>query len=244
MRDFQDVLAFHEKFDLPRATMPMLMEPAAEKFRMGFLDEEAKEFDEGWLDDNLVAAADALFDFVYVAIGTALFIGTHRGGHLGGWPTFPDARAAAVMGEIVSAHGAPQLLPKSLQMVCGRYIRDRVDFFKNAYDAAKDGEPRAIHLALHALKHCCVAAYSTGAMMHLPWENCFRHVQAANMAKQRAKADGSDSKRSTPWDVIKPEGWVAPDAKIAMELELAGWRIPEDLVVNRETGKVYYREGA
>ena len=39
----------------------------------------------------------------------------------------------------------------------------------------------------------------------------WRRIQEANMAKVRANADGSNSKRNTMYDVIKPIGWEAPD---------------------------------
>lgn len=43
------------------------------------------------------------------------------------------------------------------------------------------------------------------------FEAAWQRVHAANMAKVRARADGSDSKRGSAYDVVKPEGWVAPD---------------------------------
>lgn len=43
------------------------------------------------------------------------------------------------------------------------------------------------------------------------FEEAWRRVHAANMAKVRAQADGSDSKRGSAYDVVKPAGWVAPD---------------------------------
>lgn len=43
------------------------------------------------------------------------------------------------------------------------------------------------------------------------FEEAWRRVHAANMAKVRAQADGSDSKRGSAYDVVKPEGWTAPD---------------------------------
>lgn len=43
------------------------------------------------------------------------------------------------------------------------------------------------------------------------FEEAWRRVHAANMAKVRAQPDGSDSKRGSAYDVVKPEGWVAPD---------------------------------
>lgn len=39
----------------------------------------------------------------------------------------------------------------------------------------------------------------------------WRRVHAANMKKRRALPDGSDSKRGSPLDVVKPEGWTHPD---------------------------------
>jgi predicted HAD superfamily Cof-like phosphohydrolase len=38
----------------------------------------------------------------------------------------------------------------------------------------------------------------------------WRRVQKANMAKERALPDGSNSKRKSPIDVIKPPGWTPP----------------------------------
>lgn len=241
MEDFRDVLLFHEKFDLPRAMTMRMMSLGATKFRMEFLVEEAEEFSEAWDDDNLVKAADALFDFVYVSCGTALFIGCPRSGPVGAeWPTFREILQSAIVNGLTlgveNLH--PRLLPPGLQTTCASALKGRIDFFMNAYEAARYQEDGALNLCIHALKGCCIAAYSIGAMMHLPWEKCWRHVQNANMAKKRAETDGSDSKRGTPWDVVKPEGWIAPDAKIAMELQLAGWKIPPTLYVDNKTGKV------
>jgi len=42
------------------------------------------------------------------------------------------------------------------------------------------------------------------------FNEAWRRVHWANMLKQRAKPDGSDSKRKSSWDVIKPDGWVHP----------------------------------
>lgn len=39
----------------------------------------------------------------------------------------------------------------------------------------------------------------------------WRRVHAANMLKERAKEDGSNSKRDSGFDVVKPEGWEHPD---------------------------------
>lgn len=51
----------------------------------------------------------------------------------------------------------------------------------------------------------------TAHLMGLPWQELWDDVQRANMTKQRAAADGSDSKRGSSFDVIKPPGWQGPN---------------------------------
>lgn len=234
MEDMIDVLAFHEKFGLPREKVLALMTEEAFKFRLGFLHEEREEFSEAWQAGNLVKTVDALLDFVYVACGTALFMGYK----VDEWPRQRNVQHAAQMGDMAPADGAPMLLDKGLQVFFVYALENRVGGFANAYSAAIRGEPGAMHLAVHALKLCCIDAYLAASMMNIPWRQCWRHVQEANMAKQRAAVDGSDSVRHSPWDVIKPKGWKAPDAKIAMELQIAGWVVPEMMLVDNATGKV------
>lgn len=62
-----------------------------------------------------------------------------------------------------------------------------------------------------ALLDIVYVAMGTAHLLGYPWEEGWRRVQKANMAKVRAAADGSDSKRSSSFDVVKPEGWQAPD---------------------------------
>lgn len=64
-------------------------------------------------------------------------------------------------------------------------------------------------------------ALGTAHMLNLPWFELFREVQRANMSKQRAST-AADSKRGSSLDVVKPEGWKAPD--IEGVLRRAGWR--------------------
>ncbi len=122
--NFDDVGDFHEKFDLDNVTHRgaglRMMPPDLMNFRIKFLHEELKEFEDAWVDGDVPKMFDALLDLVYVAMGTAHLLG-------------------------------------------------------------------------------------------LPWQRGWDEVQRANMTKVRATADGSDSKRSSPWDVVKPPGWTPPD---------------------------------
>ena len=42
------------------------------------------------------------------------------------------------------------------------------------------------------------------------FDEAWNRVHAANMAKVRAQADASDSKRGSSFDVVKPPGWAPP----------------------------------
>ncbi len=120
MTNAEDVMAFHNKFMVPMANSPSLLDPAALEFRTKFLHEELKEFEMAAAEKDLPGMADALVDLVYIAMGTA-------------------------------------------------------------------------------------------HMMGLPWQQLWAKVQMANMTKRLAKPDGSDSKRGSPLDVVKPPGWVGPN---------------------------------
>jgi predicted HAD superfamily Cof-like phosphohydrolase len=75
---FEDVLAFHRKFELPRPSVPMLLPPDQYEFRLKFLKEELAEFEAAHAAGNLTGATDALLDLVYVAYGTAIMMGLRR----------------------------------------------------------------------------------------------------------------------------------------------------------------------
>lgn len=64
-----------------------------------------------------------------------------------------------------------------------------------------------------ALVDLVYVVLGTAHMLGLPWQELWDEVQRSNMAKVRAKADGSDSKRGTAFDVIKPPGWTPPDLR-------------------------------
>jgi predicted HAD superfamily Cof-like phosphohydrolase len=71
-----------------------------------------------------------------------------------------------------------------------------------------------------ALVDLVYVALGTAHMHKLPWPELFAEVQRANMSKKRAESDG-ESKRGSSLDVVKPEGWKAPD--ITGVLRDNGW---------------------
>lgn len=124
LSDFEDVAAFHSKFNVECATKPSLMTGELFEFRTKFLIEELEEFINAHRKGDMENAADSLVDLVWVAMGTAHVMG-------------------------------------------------------------------------------------------LPWKRLWSEVRRANMAKERATHAGQ-SKRGSALDVIKPEGWIAPDHEPAL----------------------------
>lgn len=75
LSNYENVLTFHRRFDLPRPAKPRLLTDDEFRFRSKFLYEELAEFERAHRDDDLVEAFDALLDLAYVTIGTAIFMG-------------------------------------------------------------------------------------------------------------------------------------------------------------------------
>lgn len=76
--DFNDVGDFNRRFGLPafpEHDVPHLLDHETQEYRVAFLREELKEFTDAWATGDLPGAFDALLDLVYVAEGTAHFMG-------------------------------------------------------------------------------------------------------------------------------------------------------------------------
>lgn len=122
--NFEDVKAFFDRFGVPYAVRPTLLDDNTMDFRLARLEEEVREFIDSHMGGDLEGCADALVDLVYIALGTALCMG-------------------------------------------------------------------------------------------LPWQALWDEVQRANMEKVRAEHP-AQSKHGTTLDVVKPEGWRAPDHSAAL----------------------------
>jgi predicted HAD superfamily Cof-like phosphohydrolase len=71
----RDVGQFHEKFNLDNTTArpvgPRDVPRELFDFRLKFMREELREFEEGEAEGDLAKMADSLIDLVYVVLGTA-----------------------------------------------------------------------------------------------------------------------------------------------------------------------------
>ena len=89
------------------------------------------------------------------------------------------------------------------------FLQEELLEFVDAHDA------RNMHEAADALVDLAYVLHGTVLMMGLPWPKLWGEVQRANMEKVKAMHAG-ESKRGSALDVIKPEGWVAPDHTAAL----------------------------
>lgn len=90
-----------------------------------------------------------------------------------------------------------------------KFLQEELDEF------ARDHAAGDMHGAADALVDLAYVLHGTALMMGLPWAPLWNEVQRANMAKVRATHAG-ESKRGSALDVVKPEGWKAPDHTTAL----------------------------
>ena len=106
----------------------------------------------------------------------------------------------------------PALLdPETHEYRC-KFMDEELREFKEAYD---EGD---LDKAFDSLLDLVYVAVGTALKMGLPWPGGWQRVHGANMTKRLAKPDGSDSKRGSPVDVVKPENFVAPSHWAAMNM--------------------------
>ena len=74
-KEYQDVLAFHQKFKQLCPNTVGHLTAVKLRQRIDFMQEELDEFSQASAGQDLAGQADALVDLVYVAIGTAVQLG-------------------------------------------------------------------------------------------------------------------------------------------------------------------------
>lgn len=109
----------------------------------------------------------------------------------------------------------PRIVTNDLLDYRRKFIQEELDEFIEGVEEGDDAK------MFDALLDLVYVAMGTAHMLGYPWQSGWNQVQVANMSKVRAATDGSDSKRASAWDVVKPPGWKAPD--IEMLLKSMGW---------------------
>lgn len=109
-----------------------------------------------------------------------------------------------LMRDIVEFHDKFGLLYYDLPRELPEDLRDfRINFMKEElteYINAKTKEDM-----LDALVDLCYVALGTAQLHGFNFNEAWKRVHAANMAKVRAPSERSE------YDIVKPEGWTPPD---------------------------------
>ena len=126
---------------------------------------------------------------------------------------FSDVRAFHQKFGLLPEDGPPRLLTGELLNFRTKFMEEELTEF---IDATATNN---LVNATDALLDLIYVALGTAVLMRVPWQACWRHVQMANMRKIRATS-AADSKRGWAQDVVKPLGWVSPEAGIKKELGL------------------------
>jgi predicted HAD superfamily Cof-like phosphohydrolase len=96
---YQDVEDFHTKYQVPISDKLILLAPDELAFRIKFMQEELDEFVKANEEGNLEEAIDALIDLVYVAHGTASFMGIRTEQWQEHWDEVQNANLKKIMVE-------------------------------------------------------------------------------------------------------------------------------------------------
>lgn len=117
-------------------------------------------------------------------------------------------------------------LANSPTLLSGETLKFRIDFLQEELNELKKAHvENNLEEAFDALLDLAVVLYGTAQFMGFSeeaWNEGFAEVHRANMSKVRA-TDASQSKRGTSLDVVKPEGWQAPNHTPIIEKYLSNY---------------------
>jgi predicted HAD superfamily Cof-like phosphohydrolase len=102
---------------------------------------------------------------------------------------------------------SPSLISQKFVFERFRFMQEELDEFVTA---AFDGDMVG---AADGLTDLVYVAVGTMYLMGLPFNDIWNAVQSANMRKVRGM-----TKRGNAFDAAKPEGWVGPEAEIAVAI--------------------------
>lgn len=123
----------------------------------------------------------------------------------------------------VTYQGAgPRDVPPELLEFRRKFLHEELDEFEK-------GMAQGDHAQMaDALVDLVYVAMGTAHLMGYPWHQLWDDVQRANMAKVRVQTtEVADSERGGKYDVVKPPGWMPPDAGMILTsvgFTVAGWK--------------------
>lgn len=109
----------------------------------------------------------------------------------------------------------PQMLDLNTFMFRAKFMQEELNEFKEAH--AEGDLEKSFDSLIDLIYVALGTAYLQGFTPEV-FEEGWDRVHEANMAKERC-TDASKSSRGSTADVIKPEGWKAPDHRDLLGLE-------------------------
>lgn len=100
-------------------------------------------------------------------------------------------------------NGSPRELEQELGSFRIKFMQEELDEYREAYVRGD------LEKQFDALIDLVYVALGTAYLQGLPFQEGWRRVHLANMAKVRAKKK-EESKRGSEYDIVKPPGWTAP----------------------------------
>lgn len=101
--------------------------------------------------------------------------------------------------------GLPRQLPSDTADFRIKFLNEELQ------ELIKAGAENDLEGQLDALVDLVYVALGTAYLQGLPFQAAWDEVHGCNMRKVKAGPNGEGSKRGSPHDVVKPEGWKGPD---------------------------------
>lgn len=189
-----DLREFFDHFRFSYSRTPTHLSRELAEFRRQFLLEEHIEWDQAVKTRDLSGQLDALVDLTYVAVGTLILQGFHHRD----WSMAPLHVPIAVE----QARFPRALTPEEEELSRSMLEESVVGYFSSALRS----DPEAIRLQQESLHEIAFRAAAVAKLQGFPFFKAWDRVHEANLKKRRGP-----TARSSGYDLIKPEGWLAPD---------------------------------
>lgn len=201
---FADVAAFHTACDVPFGNGHI--DPQFVELRRSLVNEEHNELIEAYENRNSVLFVDSIADLNYVLVGAVLVFGLFTDNvkkDINNMYKFSKLTTYTPMTESIIRSALLDLLTLN------------AGFNKALDKQASIWLPRVIENYMDTLS---TLAHFTNA----PYIDVWNLVQKANMAKVDPVT--GKIKRREDGKILKPDGWVAPDAEIKKVIEASSFR--------------------
>jgi len=200
---FADVAAFHKACDVPFGNGDVI--PEFVDLRRSLVNEEHDELIEAYESRNATVFVDSIADLNYVLAGTVLVFGLF------------DENAQQ---DVNNMYFRPYktIVTRDTKSIIKSTILD-LRTLNAGFNAALD---KKANIWLARIIDSYMGVLSSLAFhTNAPYNDVWNLVQSANMAKVDSVT--GKVKRREDGKILKPDGWIAPDAEIKKVIETSGF---------------------